>query len=65
MMTVDQIEDMLVAFTSNDPVERVAGLNALALFLYRLQPLPPKETTLLPYGGVSVASRIVKKGVGK
>ena len=38
-MRLEQIEEMLLRYRSDNPVERVEGFNALAKFLYRLQPL--------------------------
>jgi len=43
-MDIEQIEDMLLAFNSSHPAERVEGLTALAKFLYDLQkPEPEKD----------------------
>ena len=38
-MRLEQIEEMLLRYRSDNPIERVEGFNALAKFLYGLQPL--------------------------
>jgi len=38
-MRIEQIEEMLLRYRSDNPIERVEGFNALAKFLYGLQPL--------------------------
>lgn len=36
-MTLDEIQDAIIAATSNNSIERVDGLNALSVFLHDLQ----------------------------